>query len=175
MNRFALFVLSISLPLSACGGNVEVAPTSPLKVDLTKVVATGAVSPMDGITAAGQPDKAAFEVFAANGYKAVVDLRTAGEARGLDEKAIVEGLGMEYVSFPIGSDDISFRKARALDEILGSYDAPVLVHCASSNRVGALLALRASLEGADDEAAIEVGKRGGLTRLEGEVREVLSQ
>jgi uncharacterized protein (TIGR01244 family) len=175
MNRFALFVLSIFLPLSACAGDVEVAPASPLKVDLSNIVETGFVQPVDGITPAGQPDKAAFEVFAANGYKAVVDLRTADEARGLDEQAVVEGLGMEYVLFPIDSDGINFKNARALDEIIGSYDAPVLVHCASSNRVGALLALRASLDGADDDASIEVGKRGGLTRLEGEVREVLSQ
>jgi len=82
---------------------------------------------------------------------------------------------MEYVLFPIGSDDINFENAKALDEILSIYDAPVLLHCGSSNRVGALLALRASLDGADDEAAIELGKRGGLTRMEGEVREVLSQ
>jgi hypothetical protein len=37
------------------------------------------------------------------------------------------------------------------------------------------LALRASLDGADDEAAIEIGKIGGLTRLEPKVREVLGE
>jgi uncharacterized protein (TIGR01244 family) len=175
MKSAALLIVGHLLAVSACAGDMEASAKSPLKVDLHTIVETGFVQPVDGITAAGQPDKAAFAVFAENGYKAVVDLRTAGEARGLDEQAVVEELGMEYVAFPIDRDDINFENAQALDELIGSYDAPVLVHCASSNRVGALLALRASLGGADDEVAIEAGKRGGLTRLEGEVREVLSQ
>lgn len=175
MNRFALFVLSIFLPLSACAGDAVVAPASPLKVDLDNVVATGAVSPVDGITAAGQPDEAAFKVFASNGYEAVIDLRTAGESRGLDEQAVVEGLGMQYVSLPIGRDGINFDNAKSLDELISSYSGPVLVHCGSSNRVGALLALRASLDGADDEVALEIGKAGGLKSLEGRVLDVLDE
>ena len=175
MKKAVLLIVGHLLAVSACAGDMEGTPTSPLKVDLHNIVETGVGQAVDGITAAGQPDAAAFEVFAENGYKAVVDLRTAGEDRGLDEQAVVEGLGMEYVSFPIGRDDINFENARALDELIDGYGAPVLVHCRSSNRVGALLALRASLDGADDEAAIAVGKTGGLTRLEGEVRKVLGQ
>lgn len=159
--------------LSGCVGNIESVPASPLKVDLQSVVEVGAVQPVNGITSAGQPDQAAFKVFANSGYAAVIDLRTAGEERGLDEQAVVEELGMDYLSLPIGSDGISFENARALDELLGAYNKPVLVHCRSGNRVGALLALRASLEGADDAAAIEAGKQGGLKSLEGEVRGVL--
>ncbi len=147
-----------------------------LKVDLQTVVATGEARPVDGISAAGQPDAAAFKVFADSGYAAVIDLRTAPENRGLDEEAIVEGLGMDYVSMPIAdSAEINLENARRLDELLKSYDAPVLIHCGSSNRVGALLALRASLNGADDESALQVGKDGGLTSLESRVVEVLEE
>ncbi|MDH3482305.1 MAG: protein tyrosine phosphatase family protein [Gammaproteobacteria bacterium] len=162
------------LALSACAGDIEATPASPLKVDLENVVADGVVRPVDGITSAGQPDEAAFGIFADSGYAAVIDLRTDGEDRGLDEKAVVEGLGMDYVSLPIGSDGISFENARALDELLKAYDKPVLVHCASANRVGALLALRASLGGADDETAMQLGRQGGMTRLEPKVREILT-
>lgn len=175
MNKTLLIIIGNLLALSACAGNIEVVPASPLKVDLNNVVETGVVRSVNGITAAGQPDEAALAVFADNGYVAVVDLRTAGEDRGLDEEPVVEGLGMDYVSLPVGRDGISFENARSLDRLIGSYDGPVLVHCGSSNRVGALLALRASLEGADDEAAIEVGKQGGLTKLEPKVREVLGR
>jgi len=115
-------------------------------------------------------------VFADSGYAAVIDLRTETENRGLDEEAVVEGLGMEYVSMPIANPaEINLENARRLDELLKSYDAPVLIHCGSSNRVGALLALRASLNGADDKDALKVGKDGGLTRLEGRVIEVLEE
>ncbi|MBT8090219.1 MAG: hypothetical protein KJO01_08425 [Gammaproteobacteria bacterium] len=161
--------------LAACVGSVETAPASPLKVDLQSVVDIGRVQPVNGITSAGQPDQAALKVFAVSGYAAVIDMRTAGEERGFDEQAVVEELGMDYLSFPISSDGISFENAAALDELLGGYDQPVLVHCASGNRVGALLALRASLKGADDETALEVGKQGGLTGLEPKVREALDQ
>ncbi len=160
--------------LSACAGDIEAVSASPLKVDLQRVVEIGAVQPVNGITSAGQPDEAAFKVFADSGYAAVIDLRTDGEERGLDEQAVVEELGMAYLSLPIGSDGISFENARALDKLLSGYDRPVLVHCASANRVGALLALRASMKGADNASAMELGRQGGLTRLEPKVREILT-
>jgi len=161
--------------LVACGDNAEVASEPPLKVDLNLVVADGSVSPVDGMTSSGQPDEAALRVFADSGYAAVIDLRTEGEDRGIDEKAIVEDLGMSYVPLPVGRDGITFENAAALDELLGSYDEPVLVHCRSGGRVGALLALRASATGADDDAAIEAGRRGGLPpAMDDRVREALS-
>ena len=137
-------------------------------VGIADVIESGHVQPVDGITAAGQPDVAALQVFADSGYVAIVDLRGPKENRGMeDEKGIVEGLGLEYVAFPITSkDEITFDKARELDELIQSYDGPVLVHCGSSNRVGAMLALRQSLNGASDEEALQYGRDGGLTRLE---------
>ncbi len=160
--------------LAGCAPDIEVVPSSPADAELQNAVEVGRAIPANEITSAGQPDAAAFKAFADSGYAAVVDLRTDGEERGLDERAVVEGLGMDYLSLPIGRDGISFDNARALDELLQAYDKPVLVHCASGNRVGALLALRASLKGADDEAAMVVGKQGGLTGLEPQVRELLS-
>ncbi|MCH8100138.1 MAG: hypothetical protein IIB74_06850 [Proteobacteria bacterium] len=147
-----------------------------LKVDLQAVVASGDVHPVDGISAAGQPDADAFKVFADSGYVAIIDLRAEHEPRGLDEQAVVEGLGMDYVLMPIvDAAAINFDNARRLDELLKQYDGPVLIHCGSSNRVGALLALRASLNGADDEGALQVGRDGGLTGLEVRVIEVLGE
>jgi len=147
-----------------------------LKVDLQAVVASGEVRPVDGISAAGQPDEAALRVFADRGYAAVIDLRAEHEPRGLDEQAVVEGLGMDYVLMPIvDTAAINFENARRLDEVLKQYDEPVLIHCGSSNRVGALLALRASLNGADDQGALQAGRDGGLTGLEVRVIEVLGE
>lgn len=147
-----------------------------LKVDLQAVVASGDVHPVDGISAAGQPDADAFKVFADRGYAAVIDLRAEHEPRGLDEQAVVEGLGMDYVLMPIvDAAAINFDNARRLDELLKQYDGPVLIHCGSSNRVGALLALRESLNGADDASALQAGRDGGLTGLEGRVVEVLAE
>ena len=145
-----------------------------LQADLGEVVKLGKVVPVEGLTTAGQPDEAAFRVFADNGYAVVIDLRTAAENRGLDEPAFVEGLGMKYISMPIGGGDITFDKARELDELLDSYDEPVLLHCASSNRVGALLALNVFAETGDAELALETGRAAGMKSLEPLVRKLIA-
>ena len=167
--RRLLFALILVAPLALAGNGGD----ATVKVDLDTVVQQGEVRPVDGITSAGQPDEAALEVFADSGYVAVIDMRTAGEDRGFDEPAAVAGLGMEYVAFPIGGDDITLDKAQELDALLAQYDEPVLLHCGSGNRVGALLALRDFLASGDAEQALQTGKDGGLTRLEGKVRDAL--
>lgn len=171
--RLILFLaLMFSAALSVAGEGSPGA-TSSLKVDLGAVVELGEVTPVDGISTSGQPDKASLAVFADSGYVAVIDLRTAGEDRGLDESAVVEGLGMKYVPMPIGRDDITIEKAEELANLLANYDEPVLVHCGSANRVGALFALKAFSDTGDAEEALEAGRASGMTSLEGRVQEVM--
>jgi uncharacterized protein (TIGR01244 family) len=168
-----LLAIILAAGLSAAWADTDIDPK--LKVDLATVVSTGVVIPVDGMTSAGQPDEAALGIFAEQGYTTVIDLRTAGEDRGMDEAAVVEGLGMEYIILPIGRDDINFDSARSLDILIGEADGPVLVHCGSANRVGALLALSKSLEGADNETALDYGRKGGMTRLESTVKKTLAE
>ncbi|NNC63549.1 MAG: hypothetical protein HKN84_02080 [Gammaproteobacteria bacterium] len=140
-------------------------------------VSSDATAFIEGVTGAGQPDEAELERLSAAGYAAVIDLRLPSEERGLaNERASVEGQGMSYIPLPIDSrTDITFDKANELDRILAEIDGPVLIHCGSGNRVGALMSLRASMNGADDETAVEAGKQTGLTRLEPAVRERLQE
>ncbi len=171
-NKWIAFFAAALISSAAFSGDEPMTPT--LKVDLGALVETGVVEPVDGISAAGQPDQAAFEVFANSGYTTVIDLRGEQENRGLDEPAIVESLGMKYVLFPItGHDAISFENAAKLDELIKGADGPVLVHCASSNRVGALLALSKSLAGADADEAMSYGVDGGLSSLTTTVQSLL--
>jgi uncharacterized protein (TIGR01244 family) len=146
-----------------------------IHVDLDDVIAAGKVEPVDGITSSGQPDAAALEVFADSGYGVVIDMRGPDEDRGMDDyQEAVEASGMEYLAFPVvGADKVSFETAAKLDEVLQGIDGPVLMHCGSGNRVGAILALRQSLNGASDEESIQFGEDAGLTRLEDVVRERL--
>ena len=126
-------------------------------------------SVLDGTryVSSGQPDKEILAAAKDAGFVAVVDLRGAEEDRGIDEAGEVEALGMTYVALPIsGGGDVTFENAARLDKILSEIDGPVLMHCASGNRVGALVALRASQAGASDEEALAAGRAAGLTRLE---------
>lgn len=171
-NKLIVLIVAALLSSAAFSGDELITPK--LKVDLDELVDSGIVQPVDGISAAGQPDQAAFEVFANSGYTTVIDLRGEQENRGLDEPALVESLGMKYVLFPItGLEAISFENAAKLDELIKNADGPVLVHCGSSNRVGALLALSKSLEGADADEAMSYGVDGGLSSLAGTVQSLL--
>lgn len=144
--------------------------------DSGKAVWKFRAEPAAGITAAAQPTANGLRELAESGYAAVIDLRTAGEDRGLDEQAIVEDLGMEYVALPIaGRDDLTFEKAGMLDQILRRYERPVLIHCGTGNRVGALLALREKKNGAADEDALAFGRSAGMTSLEDAVRTLLAE
>lgn len=126
--------------------------------------------------ASGQPDEAMLQAISAAGFSVVVDMRAADEERGFDEAKAIERLGMVYVLLPIASaDDITLDKAAVLDQILAENQGPVLIHCASANRVGALFALREILLGASNDEALAVCKAAGMTRLESVVRERIGE
>lgn len=130
--------------------------------------------PASGVVTGGQPSEATLRKFAASGYGVVIDMRAKVEDRGFDEQKLAASLGMSYVAFPVaGANDISFEKAAEFDKILAGIDGPVLVHCASGNRVGALFALRAKNLGASSEDALATGLAAGVTSLEGMVRKKL--
>ena len=95
-----------------------------------------------------------------------------------NEAAVVTKNGMAYYHVPVnGADGVTLANARMVDRILlKNSDKNVLVHCASSNRVGALMALRAGwLDGMSVDDAIAVGKEHGMTSLEAKVKGMLSQ
>ena len=174
MIRLALLLFLFFGTACSVANEQDPGAVSSLKADLDAVVELAEVKPVDGITTAGQPNAEALKVFADAGYVAVIDIRTAGEDRGLDEAAVVQGLGMDYVQMPVGGKDgISFENAEKLDQLLGLYDEPVLVHCGSANRVGALFALNVYRETGDLDRALEAGRAAGMTRLEGAVREAI--
>jgi protein tyrosine phosphatase (PTP) superfamily phosphohydrolase (DUF442 family) len=69
------------------------------------------------------------------------------------------------------------ENVEALDRLLDeSADDGTVLYCASSNRVGALLALRAYwLDGAEADQALELGRQAGMTSLEARVGELMAQ
>jgi uncharacterized protein (TIGR01244 family) len=129
-----------------------------------------------GHASSGQPNAEQLEVLAERGYVAVIDLRGPGEDRGLDEAEAAAAAGLAYSPLPIpDAAALNVDNARRLGELLDSFEGPVLVHCGSGNRVGALAALLAAEEGADLDEALEAGRTAGLTRLESRVREQLEE
>lgn len=132
------------------------------------------LEPTPGLVVGGQPTRDQLDEAAARGIKTVINLRTESESDiGRED---VEARGMTYVAIPIGgAKDLTAANAAALDAALAATESPVMVHCASGNRVGALFALRAHyVQGASVEDAMAFGKEAGMTRLGEAVSEVLS-
>ena len=131
-----------------------------------------------GILSGGQPTDEQLAEAQAKGFKTVINLRTAGEMQGSKEAVIVRDLGMKYITIPVGgAADINRENSQALITALADADQyPVLVHCASGNRVGALFALDAAADGQlPVEQAMAIGTQTGMTRLAGVVRTKIEQ
>lgn len=121
---------------------------------------------------AGQPTEAGFRTLAQSSVKIVVNLRSIKEMQtkvDFNEAIVVESLGMKYVHIPIVPSSFSPEDVDRLREVLDQVDldrnqkSRILIHCASSNRVGGMWAAYLNRElGFAPDKAIEYGKNAGL-------------
>ena len=165
---FATLLFSI-FGLAACGPGFE--------VDREALESAGILNlsaPEELVFAAGQPSQEQIQALAEAGVRHVVSLRTDGEI-DWDESSQVRAAGMEFHSIPVaGADGVTSGNAQTLDQLLARLDGqPVLLHCGSGNRVGALRARSARDGGASLEDALAEGRRWGLTSMEETVRGIL--
>ena len=105
----------------------------------------------------------------------MIDLRMPAEKNDQEEAEKVRALGMTYEELPIaGAAAITGENAAHLWRLVSQAEGPVVVHCASGNRVGALLSIGAWQQGGmTAQQALEFGKSVGLGSLEPRVRELL--
>jgi uncharacterized protein (TIGR01244 family) len=120
--------------------------------------------PLEDIATAGQPEEEHLKRLAEAGYKTIVDLRTPEEDRGLDEPEVARQAGMEYVNIPVGHEDVEDETFERFRELMKDPERrPVLVHCSSANRVGALLIPYFVLdEEKSTEEAVKIASEVGL-------------
>lgn len=165
--------LAIALALFSCA--VSAQPADSHAAALQEVGLYNATFPRANLITGGQPTPAQLNALRLAGVNHVINLRS-DEEMDWDEASLVRSLGMRYYSIPIaGASGLTQDNAQALDTLLQTLEQDsVLLHCASGNRVGALIALSAAQHGEPMEAAIEKGKRWGMTRLEALVREKIS-
>lgn len=120
--------------------------------------------------AGGQPTPGDLARLADDGVRTVINLRAPGEPVEFDEAAEAARLGLCYVTIPIaGAGDLDRARVvqfgRELDAARRA--GGVLIHCASSNRVGAMVALDEAINrGRPLDAALERGRAAGLASLE---------
>lgn len=111
-----------------------------------------------------QPTENAYSKLAANGFRSVLNLRTAQE--GADrEREPVEKSGLRYINIPVLTSALNNEQVEEFIKVVGEKsNHPMLIHCASANRVGAFwMIYRVVDQGWSQEKAYEEATRIGLT------------
>jgi uncharacterized protein (TIGR01244 family) len=117
---------------------------------------------MPDIATAGLIREGGIDLLVAEGFKSVVDLRTPQEGTA-QEQAAMKRAGIEYTNIPIGKEAPTSEDVSRFAAIVGDADrGPLLVHCASANRVGALWAMYRLSTGVPLQTALEEGRTIGM-------------
>ncbi len=141
--------------------------SSPL-INLPKINLPNCQVPFDGVLTGGQPTFDQLKQAAETGFKTVIDLRTDNELPDPEqEKAWVEGSGMRYIHISISvAEGFTPQNAKVFAEALSkSENYPLIVHCKSGERVGAMFALKAfHIDEKEIDEALLIGERAGLIK-----------
>jgi len=148
---------------------LTLALTVPALAQVTKQDRAGIVnfSKVDAVVACGgATDTAALDALKADGFKAIINLRTAGEpGANLEQNAArAKALGLNYISIPFSPQQPDPKAVDTfLSEIANKNNQPVFVHCGSASRVGSFwLVKRVMQDGWTIEKATEEAKLIGL-------------
>ncbi len=167
MNKFIQLVLASMLSFS-----VLATQTITTELDIYNLKAQS-----EYVLTSGQPNQTDFSKLKELGVKNIINLRGDNETNWSEQDLVTE-LGMNYYHIPVQSKaDITIENATKLQSLLNEHQQQTtLLHCASSNRVGALVALynAITLKKPIDEA-VEIGKQWGLKSLEGVVRSKVNE
>lgn len=120
----------------------------------------------DKVAVGGQPSVDDLHALRAQGYVAVVNLRTEGEAdQALSPAA--EGfaageVGLGYHHVPVGLPRLDPEQVRQLRAAIDAAPGPVYVHCGAGQRACALSLLATAEPGTRAETLIESAAAAGL-------------
>ena len=184
---YTYLALIATLSMAACGGPppeadetpaVTISSAGPSLAAVEGLGVRNAAMPTSGLVTAGQPTEEQFDALAAMGYENFISLRPTSEEGAGWEEAHVAGSDVSFNRIPVqGGSGLTRENVDRLAELLdeaGSEGA--VLYCASSNRVGSLLALKAYwIDGAEPDKALEIGRAAGMRSLEGRVTELLAE
>ena len=128
----------------------------------------------NGTLIGGEPSPEQLTSLVESGFTSMISLRAHGESQ--HSVADYAKQGVTLIHLPIsGPHDFTEAFLKEFDDALTTSEQPIVIFCATGNRVGAALALHAfRFSGMTKEGALTFGKQAGLTRLEGFVQHWLS-
>ena len=116
------------------------------------------------ITVAGQITPEQLDEAARQGFKSVLNLRAADEEGFMaDERQRAEAAGLRYENIPVKKEEISDELTTSVLKEIDELPKPVLVHCASGMRAGAMAFMHmATREGMSAEKAMSRAQESGF-------------
>ena len=139
----------------------SVQAAKPTLADIQAVGVPGTAMPFERVVTAGQPTEEQLSALVDMGFTNFISLRPATEEGAGWEEGIAPDEGFQFKRIPVaGAEGLTRENVLELDRALDeAAEESTVLYCSSSNRVGALLALRAYwLEGADAQSALELGR-----------------
>lgn len=129
-----------------------------------------------GIATGGQVRPDALPMLKSLGFATILDLRSAEEQPEV-EKAAAEKAGLRYVNIPIADAPPTDAQITAFGRMVEDTSTyPLLVHCGSGNRVGALWTIYRTRAGVPFATALAEGRHIGLAGArESMVRQLLGE
>lgn len=127
---------------------------------------------LGGVFLASQPKPGDFESAKKGGVKTIINLRHAAENKDFDEAKTVADLGLKYVNIPFeGPDEFTDEVIDKARQELKTAERPILMHCSSANRAGAIwLPYRVLDAGLSFEDALAEAKTVGLKSADYEAK-----
>lgn len=152
MRLLIFFIILLSVT------NISLAASLPKKMDevrnyalITEKLATG-----------GALYSGALNKLRKNGFKSVIDLRTAPEGTA-GEEILFNNSGIKYYNLETtGALALTPDHAMTFAKIYEQAEKPVLVHCASGNRVGTLWTSMKLQQYHNPEKSFEEGRKMGM-------------
>lgn len=134
------------------------------KLQRIELGATAQIHRFGNIYLASQPAQGDFALARKQGVTRVLNLRPTEENRDFDERELVTGAGLDYLHIPVGGPaDLTDAVFESVRKELKGASQPLLLHCASGNRVGALwIPFRVLDGGLTVEQAVAEAKAIGL-------------
>ncbi len=113
-----------------------------------------------------EPDKADFARITEEGFRSIVAMQTAGEDQKLkpdEERRLAEEAGLTFYHQGISKQDLSDQEVDRFRAELAKLPKPVLLHCTSGKRSGAMTMMHlASEQGMTGEQVIDKAEAMGF-------------
>lgn len=158
--RVLSVILLVCIVVPGCGGQ----PPDSASVEIEGL---GSAVLMGDLLFAGQPTDKGLAELAKQGYRTVLSTRGEGELMW-NEQAVVEPLGMSFHHIPMNgsSAPITDEQVAAFADIMENAERPMVLHCASGNRVSGLWAVwLVEHDGKSPEEALAMATKTGMTRV----------